>query len=264
MAISDLKIWLTGASSGIGEALAYELSELGVEILISARRENELQRVKSNCKFPEKVHILRLDLAEMESDASTKIEDAVALLGNIDVLVNNAGISQRSLVKDTIIDVDKRMMDVNYIGTVALSKALLPHFIEKKTGRFVVVTSLTGVFASPYRSSYAASKHALHGFFDALRAEHHDDNIKVTLICPGFVQTQISMNALTGDGSKQATMDKATSKGITAEKCAKGIVKAIQKNKAEAYIGGWETIGVYVKRFFPALYRSLIRKVKVK
>lgn len=262
--MKNKRIWLTGASSGIGEALAYELSKQGAALLISARRKDALEKVKQKCAFPEKVKILTLDLAKMDNEATEKVSEALLLMGEIDILINNAGISQRSLAKDTIIAVDKQMMQINYIGTVALSKAILPKFIAKKSGRFVVVTSLVGVFASPYRSSYAASKHALHGFFDALRAEHHEDNIKVTLICPGFVQTQISMNALVGDGYKQNKMDTATDKGITAEKCAKGIVKAIKNNKAEAYIGGKETFGVYIKRFSPALYRWLIRRVKVK
>ncbi|MCL4119790.1 UNVERIFIED_CONTAM: hypothetical protein GTU68_059987 [Idotea baltica] len=260
----NTKVWITGASSGIGEALAYELSAKGAELLISARRTDELERVKSSCEFPSKVHILPLDLAQMDTQATAKVNEALELMGNINILVNNAGISQRSLVKNTVIDVDKRMMQINYIGTVALTKALLPHFIQQQQGRFVVVTSLVGVFASPYRSSYAASKHALHGFFDALRAEHYNDNIKVTIVCPGFVQTNISKNALKGDGSKQQTMDTATNTGITAQRCAKGIAKAITRNKAEVYIGRKETVGVYVKRFFPALYRNLIRKVKVK
>ena len=179
-------------------------------------------------------------------------------------MINNAGISQRSLVKDTSIEVDKRIMNINYLGTVALTKAMLPHFIEKNNGHFVVITSIVGKIGTPLRSSYAASKHALHGFFDSLRAEVHKNNIKVTLACPGFVQTNVSINALTGDGTPQNKMDIATKNGLPTEKFAELLIKAIQKEKQEVYIGGFkEKLGVYTKRFFPKLLSVMIRKMAV-
>ncbi len=258
-------IWITGASSGIGEALVYELSKnTNAKLIISARRTEALEKVKNNASRSNEIEILPLDLAQMDEKAKGIVEKAISFFGKIDILINNGGISQRSLAKDTLIDVDKRLMQVNYIGTVTLSKTLLPHFIQNRKGHFVVTTSLVGIFASPYRSSYSASKHALHGFFDTLRAEHHDDNIKVTLVCPGFVQTNVSKNALTGDGTKQNTMDAATQNGISAQKCAKGIVSAIKKQKAEVYIGGKEILAVYLKRYFPGIFRWLIRRAKVK
>ena len=178
--------------------------------------------------------------------------------------MNNGGVSQRSLAHETQIAVDKRIMDINYIGTVALTKAILPHFIANKKGHFVVTTSIVGKIGTPLRSSYAASKHALHGFFDSLRAENHKNNIVVSLICPGFIKTNVSKNALTGNGTALGKMDVATGKGMSAERCATLIIKAIEKQKAEVYIAGAkEKMGVYVKRFFPKLFAVLIRKLSV-
>ena len=178
--------------------------------------------------------------------------------------MNNGGISQRSFAKDTQVEVDKRIMDINYLGTIALTKAVLPHFIEKQTGQFVVTTSIVGKIGTPLRSSYAAAKHALHGFFDSLRAEVYNDHISVTLICPGFVTTNISKNALTGDGTPQQKMDIATAKGIAPERFAKLMAKAIKNKKEEAYISGAkEKLGVYVKRWVPKLFSVMVRKLSV-
>jgi short-subunit dehydrogenase len=155
-------------------------------------------------------------------------------------------------------------MDINYLGTVALTKALLPHFIHQNKGHFVVTSSIVGKVATPLRSSYSASKHALHGFFDSLRAEVHQNNIKVTLVCPGFVQTNVSLNALTGDGTPQNKTGKGTLNGLTSEAFAKKLLKAVISQKQEVYIGGFkEKLGVYTKRFFPKLLSVMIRKLSV-
>ena len=212
---------------------------------------------------PENVKVLPLDLENYMS-LSGKVDEALKLFGSIDVLFNNGGVSQRSLAKDTAMEVDKRLMDVNYLGTVALTKALLPHFIEKNNGHFVVITSIVGKIGTPLRSSYAASKHALHGFFDSLRAEVYQNNIKVTLACPGFVQTNVSLNALTADGTPQNKMDSATKNGLTPEVFAEKLLKAVQQEKQEIYIGGFkEKLAVYVKRLFPKLLSKMIRKLAV-
>ena len=171
MGFSDKIIWITGASSGIGKALALELSNQNVKIIISSRKIEDLRLVQNACKNPSEVKIVVLDLEDY-NNLQPKVDEAIALFGKVDILVNNGGISQRSFVKDTQISVDKRIMDINYLGTVALSKCLLPHFIKNKKGHFVVTTSIVGKIGTPLRSSYAASKHALHGFFDSLRAEH--------------------------------------------------------------------------------------------
>ena len=207
--------------------------------------------------------ILLLDLEDYMSLAG-KVAEALKLFGGVDVLFNNGGVSQRSLAKDTAMEVDKRLMDVNYLGTVALSKALLPHFMEKNSGHFVVITSIVGKVGTPLRSSYAASKHALHGFFDSLRAEIYQNNIKVTLACPGFVQTNVSLNALTADGTPQNKMDSATKNGLAPEVFVKKLLKAVRQEKQEVYIGGFkEKLAVYIKRLFPKLLSKMIRKLAV-
>jgi short-subunit dehydrogenase len=256
-------IWITGASSGIGKALAIALSKQPVKLILSSRNETALQKVKNECKNKQNIKILPLDLEDYNS-LKEKTATALTLFDGIDILFNNGGISQRSLVKDTLIEVDKRIMDINYFGTVALTKAILPHFIEKNSGYFVVTTSIVGIVATPLRSSYSASKHALHGFFDSLRAEVYQNNIKVTLACPGFVQTNVSVNALTGNGTAQNKMDVATKNGLTSDAFVKKLLIAVKNQKQEVYIGGFkEKLAVYTKRFFPKLLSTMIRKMPV-
>lgn len=263
MTFDNKVIWITGASSGIGKALALELSKQQCKLILSSRREHILQEVKNECQQPENVKILTLDLADYKNMTSVAAK-AISLFGNIDILINNGGISQRSLIIETDIEVDKKLMDIDYLGTVALSKALLPYFIEKQTGHFVTVTSLMGKFSSPYRSAYCGAKHALHGFFDALRLEHDKDNIKVTMICPGFVNTNVARNALTGDGSTQNDQDTATENGLDVNVFAKRMLKAIKKEKFEAYIGEKEVLGIYLKRFFPKLLHKVVMRSAVR
>jgi short-subunit dehydrogenase len=263
MNFADKTIWITGASSGIGKSLAFELSKKDANLILSSRNEIELNRVKNACKNPEMVQLLPLDLEDY-ADFSFKVSQAISFFDTIDILFNNAGISQRSLAKETDISVDKRIMDINYLGTIALTKALLPHFIEKNKGHFVVITSIVGKVGTPLRSSYSASKHALHGFFDSMRAEVYENNIKVTLALPGFVKTNISLNALTGDGTAYNKMDKATNNGLTSEVFAKKLLKAVKRQQQEIYISGFkEKLGVYTQRFFPKLLSVMIRKLAV-
>jgi dehydrogenase/reductase SDR family member 7B len=263
MPFSDKIIWITGASSGIGKALAIELSNQNAKLILSSRKKEALELVKNKCKNPADIKIITLDLEDY-NNLQAKADKAIAAFGKVDILVNNGGISQRAFAKDTHISVDKRIMDINYLGTVALTKAILPHFIKNKKGQFVTTTSIVGKIGTPLRSSYAASKHALHGFFDSLRAEHHKDNISVTLVCPGFVNTNVSINALTGDGTAQQKMDTATNNGIQPDRFSKLMVKAIQQRKEEVYISGAkEKLAVYVKRFFPKILSIIIRKLSV-
>lgn len=263
MQFSNTVIWITGASSGIGKALAFEMSRLGAKLILSGRNQEALALVQKACQFPDHVMLLPFDLEQYEK-AEEITQQALAKFGRIDILVNNGGISQRSYAAHTTVEVDKRIMEINYLGTIALTKAVLPHFIDQKKGHFVVTTSIVGKIGTPLRSSYSASKHALHGFFDSLRAEHHKDQIKVTIVCPGFVQTNISMNALTGDGSPQQKMDVATAGGIPPSRFARKMAQAIYKQKEEVYIAGAkEKLGVYTKRFFPKILSKMIRKLKV-
>lgn len=263
MKLKNNVIWITGASSGIGEALAYEASRRGAKVIISARRDEVLKEVKYRCTHPENVKVLVLDLEKTEELAS-KVEAAKTLFGHVDILVNNGGLSQRSLTRDTGLDVDERLMKINYIGSVGLVKNLLPSLIERKKGQIVTVTSMVGKYGTPMRSSYAASKHALHGFMDSLRAEEAHNGLVVTMICPGFVSTNVSLNALTGDGSAQGKMDTQTKSGIKPEDFAVAMADAIEANKPEVYIAGFkEKLGIYLTRFCPALFRKLIQKMAV-
>lgn len=255
-------IWITGASSGIGETLAYELAKKDCKLILSARDESALQKVKSRCVQTDHIRILPLDLGDLDT-MGAHVTKALTFFNEIDILINNAGISQRSLIIDTELGVYKKLIDINYLGTVALTKALLPYFIRRNIGHFVTVTSLMGKFGSPYRSGYCGAKHALHGFFDVLRMEHERDGVDVTLICPGFVQTNIAKNALTANGSQQIKDDVATQNGLPVVVFAKRMIRAIEKKKFEAYIGRKETVGIYLKRFFPRLLHKFVLKSQV-
>ncbi len=269
MSLQGKVIWLTGASSGIGEALAYELSRIkNVKLILSARRKEELERVKGNCHplAQPNIKLLPFDLAEA-ANLQLITEAAIHLFSTIDILINNGGISQRSLAKDTLINVDRKIMEVDYFGTLSITKYLLPHFLKRKSGHFVVVTSAMGLIGTPYRSGYAAAKHALHGFFDSLRAElwKESKNIHVTLVCPGWVHTSISVNAMTGDGSKLNKMDTTTHQGLDPKVFARKMVSAIAKKKNEVYIGGLKEVSaIYLKRFLPDLFARIVRTAKVR
>lgn len=256
-------IWITGASSGIGRSLAIAYGKDPVNLILSARNKDRLEKVKNEIEEPERIRILPLDLTNIESFPHV-VEQAWGLFDGVDVMIHNGGISQRSLVVETPLSVDRSIFETNYFGTVGLTKYLLPYFRKRGSGHFVVVTSVVGKFGTALRSSYAGSKHALHGFFESLRAEHYKENIRVTLICPGFVNTNVSINALTADGSRQGTKDKATAGGLSPDDFARKARIAIYRQKREVVIGGpLEVIAVYLKRCFPGLHARMIRKAAV-
>jgi short-subunit dehydrogenase len=256
-------IWITGASSGIGEGAARLFISKGYNVILSARNEQALSQVRNSSAYPERCYVLPLDLVDQDSFLQ-KTKEAIGAFGKIDIMLHNGGISQRSLIQETPLEIDRKLMEVNFFGTVGLTKALLPHFIQNKSGQFGVVTSLVGRFGTPFRSSYAASKHALHGFFESLRAEVFVDNISVTMICPGFIKTNVSINALTADGTALNEMDQAQENGMSTEDCAKAIFSALNAKKEEVCIGGKETYAVYLKRFFPTLFSKILRKSNVR
>ena len=259
MKFHDQRVWITGASSGIGEALGHAFHQAGARLILSARREDELRRVQSQCGGEASSRILPLDVTQAD-DLQEKTRAALGMFGGIDILVNNAGITQRSLVKDTELDVYRKLMEVNFFGAVALTKAVLPSMIENKTGHIVVISSLVGKFGTPLRSGYAAAKHALHGFFDSLRAEVSHSGIKVLLVCPGYIRTDISLHALRGDGSTHARMDTGQARGMPVEECAAQILKALVRGKQEIYVGRKDKYIVYVKRFFPGIFSRVIAR----
>lgn len=253
-------VWITGASSGIGEALAYAFAEVGANLALSARNKEALERVRAACKTPDKVFVAPLDVADFEA-VPRVAQSILDHFGYINVLINNAGISQRSLAKDSQLSVDQRVMDVNFIGTVAVTKAVLPTMLHQRFGQIVVISSVMGKIGTPMRSAYAASKHALHGFFESLRAEVADEGLHVCMICPGYVNTNVTINALTGDGSPNKVKAESTANGLRPEVFARKALRAIAKEKKEVLIGGKEMITVYLQRFFPSILRWLVRRI---
>ncbi len=250
-------VWVTGASSGIGEALVYQLDKLGAKLVISARRLQELERVKSNCKG--QVLVLTLDLLKID-ELEQKVNEVIKHYGSIEVLINNGGISQRSLASETPLEIDRKIMEVNYFGNIALAKAVLPQMQNQKKGHIVVISSLSGKFGFFLRSAYSASKHALVGFYESLRLEEEKNGIIVSIVFPGLVNTNISKNALTKNGEKHNKHDKKQAEGISSEKCAKDIIEGIRKKKKEIFSGGKELKAITLKRLFPNLFFRLIKK----
>jgi dehydrogenase/reductase SDR family member 7B len=263
MSFKNKKVWITGASSGIGEALAYAFAREGATLILSARNAKELERVKANCASAAGVDIVLLDIGDHKAVFSTVKTTLERLGGSIDVLVNNAGLSQRSLTSETAFSVDEQMISVNLLGTIAMTKAILPAMLAQKSGQIVTISSIMGKLGAPLRSSYAAAKHGLHGFFDTLRAETHGDGLRILMVCPGYVKTNISLNALTADGKAQGTMDAATDNGFTTEEVAKRILSALRSEKEELIIAaGRERLAVYLKRFMPSLLSVMVRRAK--
>jgi len=254
--------WITGASSGIGEGLVLLLAKTGMRLIISSRNEEALKSVKAKCGVQsENIRILPLDLGDALS-VQKAVESVFSTERKVDYVFLNGGLSQRSLASETDLTVDRHLMEVNYFGTVGMAKNILPHFLKQGGGHFVVTSSLAGIFGFPLRSSYSATKHALHGFFETLRAEQHGNNIKVTMACPGRIATNISMNALGSDGRPTNVLDEAQKNGMPAIECARRMIKAAEKNKKEVYIGGVDVLMAYFRRYIPSIYYKLVTRVK--
>jgi short-subunit dehydrogenase len=255
-------LWITGASSGIGRAVAIELSFKKCHLILSSRKKEELDKVALICqKNGSTTIVLPFDLGD-----SASIESALKIVleteKQIHGLYHFGGISQRSYANDTSIVVDRKIFEVNFFGTIELTKKVMPLMIKNGGGQIGVTTSIVGKFGFPYRSSYAATKHALHGFFESLRAENILNNIRVSMIIPGRIKTNISLNALDKDGNTHNKMDEGQEKGLSAELAAKTIVKKLEKEKKEILVGGSESVMVYIRRFFPRLYYYLSTKVE--
>jgi len=256
-------VWVTGASSGIGEACVYELSKQRTKLIITALESDILQQVKEKCMQlgAQEVCVLPANLSQLES-VNLLAEKAWNCFGTVDLLFNNAGVSQRATTIDTDFEVTEKIMDINFFAPVILTKAILPKMIENGGGQIAVTTSISGKFGFPLRSAYCASKHALYGFFETVAAEYFNNNIRVTVVCPGRVQTQISYHALEKDGKPHGKLDPGQAQGVTAQQAAKKIVRAFERKKPEILVGKSELLMVYLKRFFPSLCRKIIRKIK--
>ena len=258
MRFRDKVVWVTGASSGIGEALAVAFSREGAQLVLSSRNNQELERVRKSCDEPDRHLVVPLDLTQ--HDALPRVTaDVLRHFGHVDILVHSGGVSQRSLAADTALATDRAIMDLNFFGTVGLTKAVLPSMLARKSGHIVPISSVVGYVGTPLRSAYSASKHALHGFFDSLRAEVAKDGIDITIVCPGYIRTNVSRNALTGDGSAFGKMDRTHDRAMRPEECARRIVNAVAKRKQELVVGGKETWAVPLKRFTPRIVSRMVR-----
>jgi dehydrogenase/reductase SDR family protein 7B len=257
MKLHERVVWITGASSGIGAATARALVATGARVVLSARRAEQLEAVRASTSDPTRVVLLACDVTESSRHAAL-VEEAWSAFGHVDAIVHAAGVSQRATALETRLDVDRRIMELNYFAPVSLTKAALPRLLARGEGHVVVISSVAGHVAAKGRSAYAASKHALHGFFDSLRAELHDRGIRVTLVCPGYVRTPLSEAALTGSGEANAKPDPKLERGISAERCASAILSAMANERSEAVVGGPEVAAIWVKRLSPRLLAKLV------
>lgn len=257
-------VWVTGASSGLGESLAKRLAAEGAELILSARRVDELQRVLAQLPRQQEHLIVPFDATD-SSAIDTAIQQATSIKGRVDWLINNAGISQRSLVEDTTEQTDRRIMEVDYFAPVALTRKLLPVLLKQGSAKVVFVSSVAGLLGTQYRASYAAAKGAIHLWANSLRAEVADRGVSVAVVFPGFVKTNVSINALTGDGSTLGSMDEAQANAMSSDQFAQKLVKSLLANEAFIVIGGLkEHLGVWLSRVSPALMYKVIRKSKVR
>jgi dehydrogenase/reductase SDR family member 7B len=256
-------VWITGASSGIGAALSEKLVDLGARLVVSARNVARLEELRS--RFPEaEIRIVPLDLAETASIAA-KYDEAIGCFGRIDILINNAGISQRSLLHETKWSVIDRIMRVNFLGGAELATMLLPSMYDRGSGAIVVISSIMGKFATPLRSGYCASKFAIQGFYESLAAEAGTHGVSVTLVIPGWIKTEISRNALTGSGERHGVVDPGMARARGPEKFVPAILEAISRGTFERYVAlnGFTRTALFLNRYLPALFRLLVARVGV-
>ncbi len=254
--------WITGAASGMGKSTAIALANYNTYLIISDIDTKGLQATAVEIeKKGSTAHIELLNMSDTDSVFSTA-QKVINSGKKIAGLYQFAGISQRSLIAETPIENDRKIMEINFFGVVALTKALLPHMIKNGGGQFMIVSSIVGKFGFPYRSAYSASKHALHGFFETLLAENHKHNIEVSIVIGGRIQTNISKFAIDKNGKEHGKIDAGQANGITAEKAARQILKGLQKERYEIPVGGKELLMLKIKRFLPNLHYKMVRKIK--
>jgi dehydrogenase/reductase SDR family protein 7B len=262
MIIKGKVVWITGASSGIGKELAIGYAKEGATVILTSRNKEKLEAVGAICrKWGVVVFVATLDL-ENYSSIKSCVTEVINHFPKIDILINNGGISQRSLSIETPIEVDRKIMETNFFGAITLTKELLPALVKDNGGHIVVISSVTGKFGFPLRTAYSASKHALQGYFEALRAELYDKNIKITIVSPGRIVTDISLNSITKNGTKYGIMDEGQAGGMPADICARKIISAVSSNRKELLVGSKETLLVYIRKYCPPLFHLLARKVK--
>ncbi|XP_013777266.1 dehydrogenase/reductase SDR family member 7-like [Limulus polyphemus] len=267
--ISALKnnvIWITGASSGIGEFLSYELAAVGAKLALSGRNVERLEKVKKQCVLSGKLDdkdilLVPFDITDF-SLHSECVQKVINHFGKIDILVNNAGRTQRAMFVDIELEVDRQMFELNVLSSVSLSRIVLRHFIEQGAGHFVITSSGAGKFGAPNSASYTASKHALHGYFESLRTEMSNSNISVTIVCPGPVFTPLLEIAFTGKkgevvGQKHSPQDKR----MAVSRCAYLMGVAIANKVDEVWLCLQPILTVYyISQYTPSFFRQVIVK----
>lgn len=254
-------IWVTGASSGIGEALVKAFSKEGANLVISARRTEELERVKQGSANPERISILPIDL-ELNDHADDWVKEAWSRFNGIDILVNNGGIGQYGSVVETKIEVERKVFETNYFGTIALTKAILPRMLEARSGKIIATASIAGKFGQRNLAAYSASKAALILYYESLKEELIDTPVKVQVISPGFINTQVTVNSLNVDGKPLNKNSPAQENGMHAANFAKQFLKSIQKSRFHVYIGNKELLAVPLHGLVPNLFYKLLRRSK--
>ena len=274
---NEKTVWITGASSGIGEALAIALAKQNASLILSARNEKKLQAVRDKClsvyslkaktnseEVADRILVLPLDVTD-ETSLNAKTEQAKVFTGRLDLLINNAGISQRSTCVNTTMQTYRTLFEVDVFGQIALTKLVLPIMIEQGSGHIAVTASVAGKIGVPFRTGYCAAKHAVMGFFDALRAEVAHHNIAVSTITPGFIRTDISENALRGDGQAFGAVDRDIKGGMEADDCAQVILKVLGKQVPEIAVGkGMEMHTPWLKRYLPKMLFKIMQKEYLK
>lgn len=256
-------IWITGASSGIGEEIAYQTAFFQTHLILSARRERELERVKASCQGALSVTIVPMDLAD-EASVRGAAENVLSKFNSVDMLFNNGGVSQRALAMETSQEVVRRMMEINFFSNILLSQLVAKRMVENKIGHIVVTSSLMGKWGFYLRSSYAAAKHALHGYYDSMRMEVEKDGLFISLLTPGFINTDVSKNALNEAGEKTGEMDNNQAQGMSVQKCVRIVLNGVACQKFEIAAGGKELLGLKLKRFFPKMFEKILRNQSAK
>lgn len=252
---------VTGATSGLGKECARVFHAAGAKLVLCGRNVKALEELTrelaDSSSSQGQTHqpcVVTFDLIDPGAIAPAAAE-ILQCFGHVDILINNAGISYRGAISDTIVDVDRKVMEINYFGPVALTKALLPSMVERKRGHIVAISSIQGKISIPFRSAYAASKHATQAFFDCLRAEMEENNIKVTVISPGYIHTNLSVNAVTADGSRYGALDKNTAQGRSAAEVAQDVFDAVGKKKKDVLLtDSLPTMAVYIRTLAPRLF----------
>ena len=263
-ALEGKVVWITGASSGLGKALAAECALQGAQVILSARRLEELENVRVSILNPDRHISVAMDITD-EAQVRHAYEQVLKEKGRIDWLINNAGLSQRALITETTMQTERAIMEIDYFSQVFLTKLVLPTFLAQKSGRIAYVSSIAGLLGTHYRASYSAAKAAIHMWANSLRAEVAQEGVNVSVIFPGFVKTNVSFNALNGAGKPQAHQDEAIENGLDANEFAQQTVEALQKGEEFIVVGGRkEKLGVLVSRISPKILYKMIRKMKVK